>query len=81
MAIRVGTMRAKNGKLAKRWGSFIPDEGRCKNINLRSMDVYYTPNPGFRGADSVRFCYLYDKYIEEYTPPESHCVRAKVTVQ
>ncbi len=46
--------KTKNGKLTHSRGSFIGNDGVCKGKRLKSTDVYYTPNPGFKGVDRVR---------------------------
>lgn len=52
---------AKNGKLSAVNGSFIAQSGQCKGKRLRSTDVYYTPNPGFRGTEKVRALFGYPR--------------------
>ncbi len=79
--VRLSSPRAKNGTLTSRPGSFVAQSGRCKGKRMTSTDVYYKPNPGFRGTETVRFRMVYDRYIDEVGPVVSKGFRVKVTVK
>lgn len=79
--VRLSSPRAKNGTLSSRLGSFVAPSGRCKGKRITSTDVYYTPKPGFRGTETVRFRMVYDKYIDEVGPVVAKGFRIKVTVK
>lgn len=49
--------KTKNGSLTTTRGSFIISDGRCKGKRLKSTNVYYTPNAGFRGKDKARLSF------------------------
>lgn len=56
--------KTKNGSLTTTRGSFLISDGRCKGKRLKSTNVYYTPETGFRGKDRARLSFG--------TPVDSH---------
>lgn len=73
--------KTKNGSLTTTRGSFIISDGRCKGKRLKSTNVYYTPKPGFRGADKARLSFgtpkdVYSDFGYNYT-----VVTMKITVK
>lgn len=71
----------KNGSLVSKKGSFKIRDGRCKGKILKSVDVYYTPKPGFRGTDKARLSFGVQKDVYSDFGLDYKTITMKITVK
>ena len=60
----IGKSSAENGKLKTRISNAIPEKGSCKGKSFKSLGVYYTPKPGFRGKDKGFVTLIFPRYVD-----------------
>lgn len=53
---------AKHGKVVTKTSSFPINKGKCKGKKIRATSIIYTPNRGYRGKDSFKTRFSYDRY-------------------
>lgn len=78
---KVRDQNTKHGKITSSPGSFIAPSGRCKGKRMKATNIYYTPNPGFRGKDSARIAITHQKFENEGFGNKSKIMRFKFTVK
>lgn len=73
--------KTKNGSLTTTRGSFVLSKGRCKGKRIKSTNVYYTPNSGFRGKDKARLAFGIQKDVYSDFGLDYTVVNMKITVK
>lgn len=61
---KVGTVKAKNGKITTRTGTQNIDSGVCKGRKIKAVEIYYTPNRSFRGKDKASVVLLLPIWVD-----------------
>ncbi len=54
-----------HGKIRSKNGGFWIDSGPCKGLKMKGIDIYYTPNPGFRGEDNAKVNLSMAYYVDD----------------
>ncbi len=54
-----------HGKIKSKNGGFRIDSGPCKGIKMKGIDIYYTPNPGFKGMDNAKVNLAMAYYVDD----------------
>ena len=62
---KVGTVKADNGKITTRRGSFKVKDGVCKGSIYKTLDVFYKSKTGFRGKDKASVVLLFPIYVDD----------------
>lgn len=73
--------KTKNGSLVSTRGSFKIQDGRCRGKNLKSVNVYYTSKPGFKGKDKARLSFGVPKGIYSDFGLDFTTVTMNITVE
>ncbi len=61
---KLGTVKTENGKITTRISTQKLDKGSCKGRVIKSLEVFYTPNRGFKGKDKVSVILTSSRYVD-----------------